>query len=191
MRHRVFIAVNLPEDVKRKLSDYQSKWQELPGKWTKKENLHLTLVFLGYLIDEEVAEVCKIAKGVAVKHSPFSITLNKVCYGPPGKMPPRMIWVQGEKSKELANLKDDLENSLMEDIRSALSVKGGGRDFSPHLTLARIRQWEFRRIEPEDRPEVDENISLSFNVNSIEVMESVLKKGGPEYIVLESAEFKS
>ena len=60
MRHRIFIAINLPEDIKKKLTDYQAKWLELPCRWTKKENLHITLMFLGYLSDEELLEILKI-----------------------------------------------------------------------------------------------------------------------------------
>ncbi len=76
-----------------------------------------------------------------------------------------MIWVVGEKIEEL--------------------------NFSPHITLGRIRTWEFRRIEPEERPEVNEEINLNFEVNSIEVMESTLKRGGAEYTILESCPLKS
>ncbi|MCJ7787087.1 RNA 2',3'-cyclic phosphodiesterase, partial [Patescibacteria group bacterium] len=88
MNHRVFIAINLPENIKKKLTDYQLKWPELPCRWTKKENLHITLAFLGYLTDEELFEVCKITKEVALRHEPFFINLNKILYGPP-KQPPR------------------------------------------------------------------------------------------------------
>ena len=194
MRHRIFIAINLPEEIKNKLAFYQEKIEELftpyrnevsgagPCRWTKKENLHLTLFFLGYLTDEEIPELCKIAKEVSSKYSQFTVNLNKICYGPPKKMPPRMIWVQGKKSKILSDLKEDLEKSLTENIRFSPE----SREFSPHLTLGRIKTWQWRQIEPEDRPEVEEDISLSFNVNSIEVMESKLKRSGPEYTILES-----
>lgn len=164
MRHRIFIAINLPEEIKKELASYQSKWPDLPIRWTKKENLHITLEFLGYLSDDELMQVCQNTKELASKYQRFLAKLNKICYGPPKKMPPRMIWVVGEKI-EAFNL-------------------------IPHLTLGRIRTWEFRLIEPEERPEVSEEISLSFEVSSIEVMESVLKKGGPEYTVLESCPLK-
>lgn len=65
------------------------------------------------------------------------------------------------------------------------------RAFSPHITLSRIRTWQWRQMEPEERPEVNKDISLSFEVNSIEVMESQLKRGGSEYTILESAQLNS
>lgn len=213
MRHRIFIAINLPEEIKKELINYQARWPELPIRWTKREKLHITLVFIGYISDEEVLESCRVTKEVASRYPSFSINLNKICYGPPKKMPPRstsvsrsfhrsphssaeggvpkMIWVKGEKLEELANLKDDLEKSLSEKIRLALSQKEQGRAFSPHITLGRIRAWEWRTIEPEERPKVEEEIDLSFEVNSIEVMESKLKKGGAEYTILESVPLSS
>ena len=63
------------------------------------------------------------------------------------------------------------------------------RPYSPHITLARIKTWEFRRLE--DRPEIDEPIDLTFEVNSFEIMESFLKRSGAEYEVLESISLKS
>lgn len=183
-RHRIFIAINLPSDIKKQLAFYKEKWPELPAKWTVKDNLHITLEFLGDLTDQELADVCKVAGEVAKRHKPFSITLNKVLYGPPKKIPPRMVWLEGEKSKELSELKNDLEKSLLEKVRFASEAKG----FAPHITLARIREWEWKKIDPEERPEINENVDLVFSVESIEVMESVLKRKGPEYQVLESCE---
>ena len=163
MRHRIFIAINLPEDVKKKLADYQLKWPELPARWTKKENLHITLEFLGETTDEELLEILKNTKETAEKHKPFSVNFKKIIYGPPRGVP-RMIWATGEKIKEF--------------------------NFSPHITLARLKTWEFNKMEPEEKPEINEEINLTFEVNSIEVMESDLKRGGPEYIILESCPLK-
>ena len=165
MRRRIFIAINLPELVRKELAYIQTKWPELPCRWIKPENLHITLEFLGHIADQDLIEVFQRAKELAEKNKPFEARLDKVCYGPPGKMPPRMIWVTGPKIAQL--------------------------NVSPHITLARIRTWEWRKIEPEERPDIAENLDLSFEVTSFEVMESRLKKGGPEYTILESFELKS
>ncbi len=192
MKHRVFIAINLPEEVKKKLADYQEKWRDLlPIRWVKKDNLHITLLFLGYLDDEEIIEVCKIVKEVVVKRQSFLVNLSKICYGPPHqnpKKPPRMIWAMGERSEKFAALRDDLEKSLLSS--EEIHFPSGKREFSPHITLGRIRTWEWRRIEPEERQDVSGDISLNFEVQTIEVMESHLKKGGPEYAILESTALK-
>lgn len=181
-RHRVFVAINLPQEIKKELFSYSEKWPELPAKWTEKDNLHITLEFLGALTDEEVGEVCVIVKDVATRHSSFSLNLNQILYGPPKKTPPKMVWAEGEKSEELSLLREDLENSLTEKVRFVPE----NRVFAPHITLARISSWEWRGIEPEERPEINESIDLPFTAESIEVMESEMKRGGPIYTVLES-----
>jgi 2'-5' RNA ligase len=181
-RHRIFIAINLPQDIKKELSSFYDKWQELPAKWTAKDNLHITLEFLGDLTDIEIGDACKIVKEVAKRHNSFTINLNKILYGPPNKMPPKMIWAEGEKSDELVDLKEDLQECLLEKVR----FRPESRGFVTHITLARISEWEFRKFEPEERPEVNENVDLMFTVESIEVMESELKRGGPVYTILES-----
>jgi len=189
MKHRVFIAINLPENIKKKLADFERKWPELPARWTKFFNLHITLSFLGYLQDDEILQVCDIVKEIALKHMPFSVNLKRICYGPTDAKQPRMIWIEGEKSEELGKLQKDLENSLrgVSTESKTEQVKG----YTPHITLGRLKLWEFRRIEPEEVPGINEEINFNFEVNSIDVMESELKKGGPNYAVLESVPLKS
>lgn len=188
MGRRIFLALNLPEEIKKKLVEYQEKWPGLPVRWTRKENLHITLIFLGYLSDQELSELCRICQEVASRNFSFTVNLKKIIYAPPKKMPPRMIWIAGEKSKEFIQLREDLEKSLF--TSNKISFSPEERDFSPHITLGRIRAWEFRKIEPEERPEMNEEIDLSFGVNSLEVMESQLKRGGAEYTILASFPLK-
>ena len=113
-QHRIFIAINLPENIKKKLADFQKKWPELPVRWTKLNDIHITLAFIGSVRNEELLDICKITKEVTSRHASFFVNLNKICYGPPKKMPPRMIWAEGEKSQEIAVLKNDLEKSLLD-----------------------------------------------------------------------------
>ena len=211
-RHRIFIAINLPEDIKRQLFAYSQKWPELPARWTSKNNLHITLEFLGDLTEEELGEVCVAVKEVAERHNSFSINLNSISYGPSKKnslhphtkrdievleenyddsnarygVGAKMVWVEGEKPDDLIDLKQDLQEYLLERVKFRPENKG----FVLHITLARIREWEWKKIEPEERPEIKEEIDLIFTVESIEVMESELKRGGPEYTVIESHSFK-
>ncbi len=190
MLHRVFLAINLPDEIKKRLLNYQEKWQDLPCRWTKPENLHITLVFLGNLDDDQLSETIKISQEVAKRHNPFLIELKKICYGPPNKKPPRMVWVEGKLNQNLANLQKDLEDSIfqLESYKYKIRLPAGrqkeARPYRPHITLARIKQWEFSSLE--DRPEINEDISLSFEVGSFEVIESFLKRSGAEYEILET-----
>lgn len=186
-KHRIFIAINLPADIRKQLYSYSEKWPELPAKWISKDNLHITLEFLGNLTAEEIGEACLAAKEVAEKHASFSLNINKILYGPLKKIPPKFVWAQGDKSDELSSLREDLETALMEKVKFVPE----NRTFAPHITLARVSEWEWRKIEPEERPEINEGMDLLFTVESIEVMESEMKKGGPVYTILESFQLKS
>lgn len=182
MPRRVFIAVNLPENIKEELAQFQKKWPTLPCRWLKKQTFHITLAFLGNRNEKELEKIFEITKGAGERHSAFSILLNRICYGPPKMMPPRLVWAEGEKSQGLSKLKQDLDRLLAEKI-NFLPEK---REVIPHIALARIKKWNWRRLEPEDRPDVNLEISLEIPVNSIEVMESHLKKTGAEYEILKS-----
>ncbi|HEB01427.1 MAG TPA: RNA 2',3'-cyclic phosphodiesterase [Candidatus Portnoybacteria bacterium] len=184
MKTRIFVAINLPSEIKKKFLSFQQKWPDLPVRWTKEENLHITLIFIGYVGDEEIVETCQIAKGVTQKQTPFEINLKRIYLGPP-QGTPRMIWVEGEKSQELAELKDNLEKSLLRSQNSGPKSKEV-RAFSPHITLARIKQLKWRELK--EKPKIDLEISASFLVSSIEIMQSTLKPEGPEYVILEKAE---
>ncbi|HUT96318.1 MAG TPA: RNA 2',3'-cyclic phosphodiesterase [Candidatus Paceibacterota bacterium] len=174
-KRRIFIAINLPDGIKKKLIDWQRKC--LPAEalakagdkinWVRKENLHITLIFIGYVTDDETYEICKMTKEVAKKHQPFFINLERITTGPLNEFP-RMFWVIGEKSQELANLQNDLENNQV-------------KAFRPHITLAR-----FKNQVAKDLPKIDDAFIVSVPVERIDVMQSNLKRGGPEYTILES-----
>ncbi len=166
-KRRVFIAINLPQAIKKKLVDFQNKWSYLDVRWIKKENLHITLAFVGCVNEEELLEICQLTQKVAQRHRSFEIRLKRICLGPSNKKP-KMIWVEGEKSEPLAKLKSEIgiDNYPI---------------FQPHITLARNLR---------ERPDINQSLDLSFFVDSIEVMESYLARGGSNYVILESAELK-
>jgi len=194
-RHRIFIAINLPLEIKKALARYAEKFSDLPARWVPKDNLHITLAFLGNVTDSELGDICMAAKAVAVQHPVLNIALNSVGYGPDEKLSlvsarhpvlntiPKMVWASGEKSVPLQKLKQDLGNTLQEKINN---FKPENRGFAPHVTLARIDTMQWRMIDPEERPEVKQPIDLLFTIESIEVMEAESGKNEPQYVVIES-----
>jgi len=179
-KRRVFIAVNLPDRAKKRLIKIQSGWAGLPVRLTGRENLHVTLVFLGDIDDEGLLEAIAAVREVAVGFGSFSLKLNRVCLAPP-RRPPRMIWAKGGKCQKLSELKEGLRKNLFNfGFRQRNETP---MMFEPHITLARMRQNHWIK---EMGQEAEKDISISFSVESIEVMESVLSRKGPEYFVLES-----
>lgn len=184
MLHRIFIAINLPESLKKKLRAFEDKWPQIPARWTKQENLHITLLFLGNLDDNQLTQTIKAIEEATKKHQPFFAILKHVCFDSDKKMP-RMIWVEGEAENCLLSLQKNLEQAIF-NLPSYQFKEKEDRPFKFHITLARIKQWQFKELE--EMPEVNEDINFKFEVNTIEIMESQLKRQGPEYTILESFE---
>jgi RNA 2',3'-cyclic 3'-phosphodiesterase len=163
-KHRIFVAIRLPEDIKKELLKYRHKWPELPARWTVENNLHITLKFLGYVAEEELLDVLNETEEFALKTPCFDIKLDKIRYFPDGKNPKYVF---------------------------ATGLPVGKQSGKYHVTLARIRMWDLKKMDPEDIPQIEENINLQFEVKSVEVMESVLKRGGAEYTILQSFDLNS
>lgn len=188
MLFRIFIAISLPEQIKKKLIIFSQKWPELKGsiRWLKKEALHLTLLFLGPLTEREILKVSQIIKKITQFQKPFFLKFKKICYGPRKIIPPRLIWTELEESPELLKLVKILKNEIN---KVGVLKRIEKREFLPHVSLARIKTWQWRRVEAEERPNIEEEFNLSFRVDSIQIMESKLKKAGAEYTILENFPF--
>ena len=180
MKRRIFIAINLPEKMKKRLKEYREQHPALPVRWTKVPSLHLTLVFIGYVDNEQMLEACKITREVASEVEPFFIDFKRIVTGPIGKEP-RMVWLEGEVNEDLAQLKSRLEKALLAGKTGLQKVET--RAFCPHLTLARVKAGE-QEIKL-NAADIEAKFSVQLDVNSIEVMESNLKFDGAEYATLE------
>ena len=183
MLHRTFLSIQIPESTKKTLLSYQEQWSDLPAKWTGAENLHLTLIFLGNTSDQELLEVITAIQRAVSKHQAFSLNLSSIVFGPLAAKP-KMVWALIDESKELQSLHKDLEREFLETEKIAFTPEN--RAFSPHLTLARLHQTEIAQMQQEEIPEVNEQISLAIPVESIEIVESELKRTGPVYTTLQS-----
>jgi 2'-5' RNA ligase len=191
---RVFVAISLPHVLQKKLAQYQQEIkQSFPedmgskvAKWVKPQLLHITLLFLGEVKTEHLPQVCQVVKEVLQGWKSFDIKLSHISYGPTKKMPPRLIWLTLGKNMDL----QCIANALQEKMQQAglLSV-GSAKAFTGHITLARVKEWLWKRIEPEEQPQMDREANLIFSATSVDIMESALKRSGPEYLVLQSIPF--
>lgn len=188
MLHRIFLAINIPESLKEEMLQVKDRLPEIPCKWTSKENLHFTLVFLGNTSDKELEEVLLLARGVGERHKKFSIALSRIQYGSSRNVP-RMIWAVGNTPKELVSLQKGLEKAFA--ASTVLHFTPEKRPYSLHLTLARLNDFELQAMEQDELPIIDEEVSWEIPADSFEVMESHLKRGGAEYSVVESIPFKT
>ncbi len=183
-KQRLFVAINIPEEIKKEVSFLENRCLNLPARWIKKENLHLTLFFAGSVAENNTEKIKNAIKKATQGSGAFSLNAEKMGYAPPKLAIPRMIWLFLGNSKPLSELKKRIEEGIAK--TKIENFKFEKKEFLPHITLARIKQWDFRKMEPEEIPEINETLNLKFKVDSVELIESNLKKEGAEYTVLES-----
>jgi len=128
--HRLFVAVDLPDEIRNSVSRICAG---IPGvKWLDVKQLHLTIRFIGDADDELFTNIRNVLAEIALP--PFTMSLRGVGCFPP-KRDPRVLWVGVEKSGELARLRDRVEQAL---VKTGLEPEE--RAFSPHITLARLKE---------------------------------------------------
>ena len=133
---RLFVAVDLPESMKKNL---ESMSFGIPGaKWVAPEQMHLTVRFIG---DVDGALFHDIQKTLTdVVFSSFSLQLRGVGHFPP-RGAPRVIWVGLETSEPLQALRKKIDTALVK-----IGVEPERRKFSPHITLARLKNTPIQKI---------------------------------------------
>lgn len=184
MLHRTFIAINLDDVLKDKILEYKEDFSHIPAKWADKENIHITLSFLGNLDDTQLMETINIVEGVLNNYEPFVLNIKEIGLGP--KFPPRLIWLTLDENEILNKLNQELEDNIFSLDSYRFKTKEQ-RAFTPHITLARIKSFESKKLDRESF-NIKKPLDMSFEVHSIEIMESELKRSGPEYTILRSFE---
>lgn len=180
---RAFIAVNLPDEIKKKVAEATAGLKKIDSgvKWVEPQNLHLTLKFLGWVEDARLPEVEKIAG--KVKSPSFKLKLAGVGSFPEGKSP-RVLWVDIiEGAAELKALADRLEKDYFSAPPEAGAEK---REFSPHLTIGRVKD---KRGVDQVMDEMGKLAGVEFGVclvENMEIMKSTLTRKGPTYEVYKS-----
>lgn len=187
-KKRLFIAINLPENIKKQIGAELEKVRHHftnDIRFLKPENWHITLIFLGYQPVEKVPDILQAIKNTAEIFFEFEIELSDLSYGPLDKAP-RMIWLNGspKTSKMLSKIKNALENNLEE---NRVNFHRDYPIFRTHITLARFPAVAKKQIA--ELPKIDKKLSWHFTAKSLELMESHLAKSGAEYAQLASFNF--
>jgi 2'-5' RNA ligase len=133
---RTFIAVPLDEVIVARLVEAQRRLAAADAqvRWVVRQNLHLTVKFLGDVAETRLHEVCRVAAEVGRQVQPFEFAVGGLVAVPPGGQV-RMVWAGIEEyTGELAKL-----NALSERAYAELGYKAENRRFHPHLTLGRVK----------------------------------------------------
>ena len=188
---RSFIAIELPREVKLELARWQNRLKagsRAPVKWVDPDIIHLTLKFLGNITPDIAGKITAALEEACRSVHPFHLRINE-----PGVFPNarrvQVVWVgmTGDVAR-LSQLQKNIDFGL-----APLGFKAETRPFTPHLTLARVRD----QATPDERQNLGQlitgiplEISGNINVNSVHLMRSQLTREGPVYSRISSVTLK-
>lgn len=168
---RIFIAIELPEVLKEKIFVLAEKVTEgLAIKLVEKENLHLTLAFLGDVPGEKIQEITGVLREV---RGVGRIHLTLESWEPfPSKQKPFGIWINvgGETGKLFGLYKKIIDGLLAKNfVLERKSLK-----FSPHITVGRMRSGGVRSMGAM-------HLKENFTTGKVTLFSSELAEKGPKY----------
>ncbi len=160
---RAFISIDIPEEIKKKIVEIQNKLPDFAGKKTEKENLHLTLKFIGWTDEEKIEQIKKRLS--EIKFSKFETQIDKL-----GIFSDRIIWLNMKNCEQLQKQVDEKLSDLFEKEEK----------FMGHLTIARVKDLGNRKEFIEKLKKIKIK-PIKFEVDNFRLKKSVLKRSGPVY----------
>jgi 2'-5' RNA ligase len=173
---RLFIAIELPDDVRRHLQEMQELLRPtFKAKWTRPEQLHLTLKFLGQTADSELPKILEQLRAIRMSEPIRLATAGAVCFPPHG--PIRIV---------AAALEDEGGNcaKLQSEIDQACYSAGfplEGRRWTPHVTLARVKDRAGTSARSAAAEAGAGLTNCRCEIDAFALMESRLDRDGPAY----------
>lgn len=195
---RLFVALDLRDDVRRALGDLMAKLRPLSpdARWVRPEGMHVTLKFIGHAVetgDTKKLDAVRAALAAVRSDRPVEMNFRGVGFFPSASRP-RVVWCGVQASENLAPLAADVDRAL-----EPLGISREDRAFLPHLTLARFkpaRPGKRSRSNPAGgealqfaTAEMAERDFGSARETEFHLFESITKPGGSEYRKLESYSF--
>ena len=175
---RAFIAIELPEEVKRMLwkvsETLAAQMPDRAVRWVKPDRMHLTLRFLGDTAVSQLSSIAGQLDRVSAQHATHTLETEGLgCF--PNRKRPRVIWVglQGEL-EATGRLKQAIDQALV-----PLGWKEEDRPFRPHLTLGRVK--DSRKLQGVHW-EAEVGVA-PVPVTAVHLIESTLRPDGPIYTV--------
>lgn len=163
----------MPEAVRKDVVNLQEVVGSLPAscKMVERENLHVSLSFLGEIGEGEVETAMGALKNICDTHNAFETVADKI------KLIPNESYVR------VVALSTTSKSDVLEKISSEIKEKIGGSVKPPHITLCRVRRVTDKRGFLDGIKRMD-NVDISFVVGSLSIIKSELSPRGPTYSVV-------
>jgi 2'-5' RNA ligase len=162
---RLFFALWPNDAIRARIHAMAAGLPVREGRWAPRDNLHITLAFLGGVT--ESARRCAEAAADGIRARPFSLSLDQLGHWPR----PRVLWLgTSVVPDEAVRLESDLRRGVTQ-----CGIDVDDRPFAPHMTL-------FRKVSRAGRMALVEPIE--WRVDHFVLVESVTHAGGAAYRVL-------
>lgn len=176
---RCFVAIGLDDRTREQLVGVQTELRATRAhvSWVRPENIHLSLVFLGDVLRDDVPAIVEVIDDAVSSHAPFSF---EVCgTGSFGRGSPRVIWAGVRGCDALAAVQAAVSGGLR-----GVGIELEQRPYRPHITLGRVRSARGRRVLISALEELPDRHYGTVSVKGVDLMRSRLKPTGAEYGVL-------
>lgn len=148
------------------------------GKITAKQNMHLTLKFIGERKDDDINDIIDMLHKSHEAIAPFDVKIRGIGAFP-NKNNPKIIWARTIEN-ELSLLSKNIENNLVK-----IGIKKDNKPFSPHITFFRVKEV-YNQSDISDVIESLNDIMIGVqHISSFNLMKSTLTPSGPQYTTIE------
>ncbi|AMM54147.1 RNA 2',3'-cyclic phosphodiesterase [Pyrococcus kukulkanii] len=176
---RAFIAIDVSEEVRDAIVKAQDfiGTKEAKIKFVERENLHITLKFLGEITQEQAEEIKRVLAEIAKRHKKHEVRVKGIGVFPnPNYV--RVIWAGVENDEGIKAIAQDIEREL-----SKLGFKKD-KEFVAHVTIGRVKFVKDKLGLAMKLKELANEDFGTFRVEAIELKKSTLTPKGPIYETL-------
>ncbi len=171
---RLFLGIPLPHKIVSKIISFQQKQTIENIRWTAKDNLHITLVFIGNRDAEELPRINQLISDYTASIKPFNLRIKEYEWAPPSR--PYMIW--------LSFIRNQYFESICYDLHRILNVPITHETITPHITVARVKNFKNIASLNKDFKNGHNIKGTIIRVKTFILWQSILKSDGPQYIPL-------
>ena len=179
---RAFLAVDPPQEVLNEVGIIQDRFKKaIRGdiRWVKPEGIHLTLKFFGYVSETDIANISEVVKNNIVNIKPFMLNIRRVGVFPSINRA-RVLWLGIDGDIDvLIKLQKSIDTELHK-----YGFEMENRPFSPHLTLARIKEPKGLIGLAKIMEKSEEYTAGSFTIDGLNLFKSTLTPKGAIYTKL-------
>ena len=191
---RLFFAVALPDDIVARVLEVQGAVRSMVGEqgigWTRPDQFHFTIAFLGEQPLARIQQAVECAHVVRETNSPFEVSLGGLGAFPNGSRP-SVVWVGATSGADkMIELAAGFSGLFAEKGRSIEK-----RELKAHITLGRVKTYKGEELAARALRKISTDEQWkdigTFAVDRFVLMRSILKPTGSEYTVVDEFELGS